>query len=473
MSLSLLIVVLFIGGLLAWATERIGKQWPRWIAIAALVVDLLMMAMVLLQPIHSGWLLQERWQWIPRFGISIHLALDGLSLILILLTLLLGLLSAVVSWREIETRVGLFHLNLLWTLAGVMGIFLALDLFLFFVFWEVMLVPMYFLVALWGHEARLRAAMKFFIFTQGSGLLMLAAILALAFLHQQQSGTLSFDYELLRQTMLSGQTGFWIMAGFFVAFTVKLPAVPFHAWLPDTHTQAPTAGSVILAGVLLKTGAYGLIRFVVQFFPDAAQSLTPIALVLALAGILYGAVLAFAQTDLKRLVAYTSISHMGFVLLGIFAGTTLALHGAVMQMVAHGLITPALFIVAGALQWRLHSREMEAMGGLWSVVPRFGAATMFFAIAALGLPGLAGFVGEFLVLAGSFASHPTVTVIAALGMVASVIYALQLVQQTLHGERHNEQPLSDLSSREVAVLAVLALLVTWLGLYPAPLFRVL
>jgi NADH-quinone oxidoreductase subunit M len=473
MTLALLILVLLIGGLLAWLAERFGKHWPRWLAIAALVLDLLLVAAAAQGAADGKWLAELQWPWIPRFGISIHLALDGLSLVLILLALLLGIVSVVVSWREIETRVGFFHLNLLWTLAGVMGIFLSLDLFLFFAFWEVMLVPMAFLVALWGHEARRRAAIKFFIFTQGSGLLMLAAILALVFLHQQQSGQLSFDYTVLQQTVLSSQAGFWIMAGFFIAFAVKLPAVPFHAWLPDTHTQAPTAGSVILAGVLLKTGAYGLIRFVVEFFPQAAQSLTSFALVLALAGILYGALLAFAQTDLKRLVAYTSISHMGFVLLGIFAGTTLALRGAVMQMVAHGLITPALFIVAGALQWRLHSREMGSMGGLWSVVPRFGAAAMFFAVAALGLPGLAGFIGEFLVLAGSFAQHPAVTAIAALGMVVSVIYALRLVQQTFHGEPRQGLTLDDLTSTEVGVLAVLALLVIWLGLYPAPLFEVL
>jgi NADH-quinone oxidoreductase subunit M len=289
--------------------------------------------------------------------------MDGLSLLLVLLTVLLGLMAVVASWSEIRERVGFFHFNLLWVLAGIVGVFLALDLFLFYVFWEMMLVPMYFLIGIWGHESRIYAAIKFFIFTQASSLLMLLAIVTLFFLHHQQFGVYTFDYIALLGTPLGPGMAMWLMLGFFVAFAVKLPVVPFHTWLPDAHTEAPTAGSVILAGLLLKTGAYGLLRFVVPLFPEAARAFAPAAMVLGVIGILYGAVLAFAQTDLKRLVAYTSISHLGFVVLGIFAWNEWALQGAVMQMICHGLSTGALFILVGALQERLQTRDMGRMGG--------------------------------------------------------------------------------------------------------------
>jgi NADH-quinone oxidoreductase subunit M len=284
--------------------------------------------------------------------------------------------------------VGLFHLNLMLVLAGVTGVFLALDLFLFYFFWELMLVPMYFLIDLWGHENRHYAAIKFFLFTQLSGLLMLLAILGLHFLHKEATGEATFDYTKLLHTPMGSTAQMLLMLGFFGAFAVKLPAVPFHTWLPDAHTEAPTAGSVILAGLLLKTGAYGMIRFVVPLFPEAAAVFAPIAMTVGVIGIVYGAILAFAQTDLKRLVAYTSVSHLGFVLLGIFVWNKLALQGAVMQMICHGLSTGALFIIVGELQDRIHTRDMRRMGGLWTVAPRMGAVAMFFAMASLGLPGL-------------------------------------------------------------------------------------
>lgn len=469
-----LILVLLIGGLLAWPAARYGAHWARWVSVMAIGVDVILVAMVPAYPHVSGaWLLQSEWQWIPRFGINIHLAMDGLSALLIILALFLGVMAVGASWSEIDRRVGFFYFNLLWTLAGVVGVFLSLDLFLFFLFWEVMLVPMYFMVAVWGHEARYRAAVKFFIFTQGSGLFMLAGILALVFAYYRQTHIWSFDYQTLRSVHLSLGSAYWIMLGFFIAFAVKLPVVPFHAWLPDAHTQAPTGGSVLLAGILLKTGAYGLIRFVILLFPHAAQVFAPLAMFLAVVGIAYGAVLAFSQTDLKRLVAYTSISHMGFVLLGIFAGSALALRGAVVQMIAHGIITPGLFMLAGALQARIGSRDMGCMGGLWSLAPRLSAFGMFLAMAALGLPGLVGFIGEFMVLMGSYVVHPVFAVIASLGLVASVIYALQLVQRTFHGETRITSHVPDLNAREAATFAVIAAAVTVLGMYPQPLFDVM
>jgi NADH-quinone oxidoreductase subunit M len=348
-----------------------------------------------------------------------------------------------------------------------MGVFLALDLFLFFFFWEVMLVPMYLLIALWGHEQRRYAAFKFFLFTQAGSLVLLAAIIALALLHAKQTGRPSFDYVALKGTALAPQTAWWLMLGFFAGFAVKLPAFPFHPWLPDAHTEAPTGGSVILAGLLLKTGAYGLIRFTVPLFPYAAIEFAPIAIALGVAGILYGGILAFAQTDFKRLVAYSSISHLGFALVGIFAMTDLALQGAVFQLVAHGLSAGALFMLAGALQERLHTRDMRSMGGLWGAMPRLAALALFFAVASLGLPGLANFVGEFLVLFGTYPSYVWAAVLAALGLVVAAVYSLALLQRSLFGPLSRNGALMDLSFAGFGTLMVLATLLVGLGLYPA------
>ena len=326
MILVALIVILLAGGLLAWVLERWGAHWARWTAVVALGIDLILGLLLWVQ--HQGrvglvepgaWLAAVQWPWIPQFGISVHLAIDGLSLLLVLLTFFLGLMAVAGSWSEVQTRVGFFHFNLLWVLAGIVGVFLALELVLVYFFWEMMLIPMYFLIIVWGHEHRVYAAVKFFLFTQLSGLLMLVAIVALYFIHGRQAGTFTFEYTDLLGTALSPRTAMLLLLGFVAAFAVKLPAVPVHTWLPDAHTEAPTAGSVVLAGLMLKTGAYGLLRFAVPLFPDAAFDLAPVAMVLAVVGILYGALLAFSQTDLKRMVAYTSVSHMGFVLLAVFA----------------------------------------------------------------------------------------------------------------------------------------------------------
>jgi NADH-quinone oxidoreductase subunit M len=350
----------------------------------------------------------------------------------------------------------------------VVGVFLAIDLFLFYFFWEMMLVPMSFLIGIWGHENRVYAAIKFFVYTQASGLLMLVAILTLFFLHNQQTGVYSFNAMQWLGLSLGPATAMWLMLGFFVAFAVKLPVVPLHTWLPDAHTEAPTAGSVILAGLLLKTGAYGLMRFVVPLFPEAAQMFASMAMPLGVIGILYGAILAFAQTDVKRLVAYTSVSHMGFVLLGIFAWNELAWQGAVLQMICHGLSTGALFVLAGALQERLHTRDMREMGGLWSAVPRMGGVALFFAMASLGLPGLGNFVAEFLILIGSFQADPFLTIVATAGLVAATVYALRFIQQTFHGPSREGWKVPDLAPRELAIMAVMIVALVYVGLYPQP-----
>ena len=474
MILLWLIIIPLMGGLAAWILGRNNSSWARWISLASLVADCFLLLSLWLTagtpPVleHGLWLIELNRPWIPQFGISLHLAVDGLSLVLIALTLFLGIISLICSWTEIRERVGFFHLNLLLILAGILGVFLALDLFLFYFFWELMLIPMYFLISIWGHENRVYASIKFFLFTQAGGLLMHLSILALYFIHGRATGNYTFDYALLLGTPLSSTAAFWIMLGFLIAFIVKLPVVPFHPWLPDAHTEAPTAGSVILAGLLLKTGAYGLLRFVLPLFPDAAASISQVMPVLAVIGIIYGAVLAFGQSDLKRLVAYTSVSHMGFVLLGIFAWSHTSLSGAVMQMLAHGVSTGALFIIVGMVQERIHTRELDRMGGFWSSAPRLSGMGLVFALASLGLPGFGNFIGEFMVLLGTYRSNPVITALAATGLVLGAIYSLWIVQRVFHGEQEEGLKLADLTARETGMMAVMILVIFWLGLHPRP-----
>jgi NADH-quinone oxidoreductase subunit M len=467
MMLLGLILLPLAGGLAAWGAERASPGASRVTAIATLGVTLLVTLAAWRWSAPAG-RAEAAWDWIPRFGIRLHLALDGLSLVLVLLTVSVGILAVLASWAEVRERVGLFHCCVLSVLAGIVGVFLAADLFLFYVFWELMLVPMYFLIGVWGHEHRIAAAIKFFLFTQAGGLLMLLAILGLAFAHAGATGRLSFAYADLLRTPLDPGLARWLFLGFLSAFLVKLPAVPLHPWLPDAHSEAPTAGSVILAGLLLKTGAYGLLRFAVPFFPDAARDFAPLGMALGVAGILYGAVLAFAQTDLKRLVAYTSVSHMGFVLLAISAWTETALRGAVMEMLCHALSTGGLFVLAGALQERLHTRDLTRMGGLWTAAPRLGGAVLFFAVASLGLPGLGNFVAEFLILLGTFPVSRWAAVGAAAGLVLAAVYALQLAQATIFGPNRQGWRLADLSAREAALVGIMVVALVALGLAPQP-----
>ena len=471
MTILWLILLLLAGGAIAGFSERIHRNAPRWVSLGVIAA-----AFVLLWNIPIDTV--ERAAWIPRFGIEMILAVDGLSYALVALNLFLGIVAIVSSWSEIERNPGFFQFNLLWTLAGVVGVFTALDLFLFFVFWEVMLVPMYFLIAIWGHEARAYAAMKFFLFTQISGLLLLIAILALVYVHYDISGEITFSYQALLDNkalfdeMVDPSVMFYLMLGFFVAFVVKLPGVPFHTWLPDAHTQAPTAGSVLLAGILLKTGAYGLLRFVVPLFPEAAMDFREPAMLLGAVSVVYGGYLAYSQSDFKRLVAYSSISHMGFVLLGVFAWNHVAVQGAVVQMVAHGFSTAALFMMAGALQQRLHTREMGEMGGLWTRAPRMGAIAMFFVVASLGMPGLGNFVGEFLVLLGAFQVNAPLTIAAAAGIVVAAVYSLALMQRSFQGTPNpNVAAMRDFGSREMSVMILMMLALAWLGLYPETLLK--
>ncbi|WP_020412194.1 NADH-quinone oxidoreductase subunit M [Microbulbifer sp. VTAC004] len=485
MTLLAIIIILFAGGIIAWLSERYLQKGGRWISL----VSLLLAALLLVnywsylgtpQSVSGGpWWDSLQAAWIPRFGISFHLAVDGLSFLMLTLTIAMGIFGLVMTWNDINFRRGFFYFNFLWTLAGVVGVFTAIDLFLFFFFWEVMLIPMLFLIAVWGYEKRIYAAIKFFIFTQASSLLMLIAIVGLAYIHYRNSGQLTFNYNELLGAELTANAAYWLMLGFFIAFIVKLPALPFHTWLPDAHTQAPTAGSILLAAILLKTGAYGLLRFNLPLFPESSMAFAPVAMTIGAISVIYGAMLAFAQRDMKRLVAYSSVSHMGFVLLGLYALDTIAVQGAVMQMIAHGLSTAALFALVGALQHRLHTRDMQQLGGVWAILPKLSAVALFFAIASLGLPGLGNFVAEFTVLVGSFRSNHWITALAAIGLIGAALYALLMMQRVFFGKLRNqfESPsesgdTADLSLRESCALLSLALLLVVIGLRPQPIFNI-
>ena len=470
MILIYLIVILLTGAFLAWSTGKRNPVWSRIISLAALSVDLIIIILFVLQSIPSNkdWLIDIKLDWIPAFGISLHLALDGLSLVMLILTFFLGIISVIISWKEITSKVGFFHFNLLLILAGITGVFLSLDLFLFYFFWELMLVPMYFLIGIWGHEKRTAAANKFFLYTQASGLLMFISIIALYFVHGNSTGLYTFDYLQLLGTAMPESTAMLIMLGFLAAFLVKLPVVPLHNWLPDAHTEAPTAGSLILAALLLKTGAYGLLRFIVPLFPSASLTFAPIGMLLGVLGILYGAKLAFAQTDLKRLVAYTSVSHMGFVILGVFSFNELAYQGVVIQMVAHGISTGALFILVGQLHERIHTRDINKMGGLWEKAPVMGAIGLIFSMASLGLPGLGNFIAELLILIGAFKANILMSCLASLGLIAATIYSLRIVQKVFLGNMNTDWKMNDLTLREKVVSASLVIAILWLGLFPKP-----
>jgi len=477
-ALPALVLLPILGGGVAWVAGRIrpvptpaSRDAAWWVVLATLVMETLLLALVTFghQPHAGPWLAHFSMPWLPAIGIAVRLDMDGLSLSLIWLSLVLCFPCVFLSTRQVTVNAGAFHFLFLATLTGVIGTFLATDLFLFFFFWELMLVPMFVLIATWGHEDRQRAAMTFFMFTQGSGLLMLVSILGLVMAHYRTTGVLTFDYVTLSRTPLSPALSMLLMVGFFMAFAVKLPVVPVHVWLPAAHTQAPTAASVLLAGILLKTGGYGMIRFNVMLFPDAASRFAPIAMGLGVAGILYGAWLSFAQDDVKRLIAYSSVSHMGFVLLGIFCGSRMGMQGAIMQMLAHGLSTAALFLIAGAIQDRLHTRDMRRIGGLWAAMPRLSSAGVFFAVAALGMPGLGNFTGEFLVLLAAWHVSPPLATVAAAGLVPAAMYALRMVNRIfLAAPRAGLRPGPDLPARQMAVLACVMALVVMLGLYPQP-----
>ena len=478
--LSIILLTPLVGAILALVVprerENFHRIWGNIWGILGLVV-----ALPLLWWFNpdstSRFQFVESVDWIPSIGAKYTLGIDGISLLLILLTVLLGAISILSAWSAIKPRRKEFYILFLILQTGMLGVFMSLDFFLFYVFWEITLVPMYFLIGVWGSDRRLYAAIKFFLYTLAGSVLMLLAILGMYFKYQQMTGTYTFDVQTLMAAtpMFSYAVQKWLFWGLFFAFAIKVPMFPFHTWLPDAHTEAPTAGSVILAGVLLKMGAYGFIRFSVPMLPAATKGAVWIIGGLSIIGIIYGALVCMMQKDMKKLIAYSSVSHMGFVTLGIFALNPLGITGSVIQQINHGISTGALFLIVGVLYERRHTRQISEFGGLSTPMPNFAAIYMIITLSSLGLPLLNGFIGEFTILQGAFEYNHAWTAWGVIGIVLGAAYLLWLYQRTMFGNVTNpaNQLLPDLNLREYCTLVPLVLLAFWIGLYPAPLFRYL
>jgi NADH-quinone oxidoreductase subunit M len=478
MEQTILTLVTFfptIGVLLLLLVPKQRHDSIKAISLIIAFVTMLLSFMLwsMFDPLANGMQFELDLPWIVSLGIHYHLGIDGISLVLIVLTTILSVLSILSSWRSITTGVKGFFISMLLLETGMLGVFCALDLFMFYVFWEVMLVPMYFLIGVWGGPRRVYAAIKFVLFTMFGSLLMLVAILYLLFQYQAFSGEYSFDLTKLLAMPIGYREQLWLFAAFALAFAIKVPLWPFHTWLPDAHVEAPTAGSVILAGVLLKMGTYGFLRICLPMFPDATMTYLPYICVLSLIAIIYGALVAMVQKDVKSLVAFSSVSHMGFVMLGIFALNIQGLQGSVLQMINHGISTGALFLLVGMLYERRHTRMISEFGGIAKVMPFFAAVFMIVTLSSIGLPLTNGFVGEFLILLGTFKANSVYGIVAASGVVLSACYMLWMFQRVMFGKvtKPENEKLTDLSWREKLIMVPIILLVFFIGVYPQPLLE--
>ena len=467
------LIALPIAGALALFGLRDEPRNEVVIRRFALIVSLLVLAEALLlwtrfDPASVDFQFTERHAWIPAFGITYALGVDGISLLLVVLTGFLTPLALLSSWGSVHRKMRAFCMAMLLLESAMIGVFLSLDLFLFYVFWDAMLIPMYFLIGIWGYGQRVYAAVKFILYTMAGSVLMLLAILGLAVLQHATTGAYSFDLLTLYDLDIPRSLQIWFFLAFALAFAVKVPLFPFHTWLPDAHVEAPTAGSVILAGVMLKMGTYGLLRFAFPLFPIASAYFAPYLATLAVIGIVYGALVAMVQPDMKKLVAYSSVSHLGFVVLGIAAMNTQSVQGAVYQMLSHGVSTGGLFLLVGMLSDRRHTRLIADFGGLKKVMPRFVAAFLLVTLASIGLPGLNGFVGEFLILLGAFSWNARLTALAATGVILSATYMLWMFQRVNYGpvDKEENARLEDLTPREWAVLVPIIALIVLMGVVP-------
>ncbi len=473
--LSIVIFLPLAGGVVALFLPKGKDKFVRHFGVAVSVVTFLASLLIFKWfKINAEFQMGQAYEWIPNYGVNYHVAVDGISLFLVLLTTFLTFIVLLASYSGVKEKVKQYVFFMLMLETGMLGTFLSLNLFLFYVFWEIMLIPMYFLIGVWGGERRIYAAVKFFIYTVIGSLLMLVAIIAFVWsFSTQPDGYITFEYVPLLGTELALVPQLLMFGAFALAFAIKVPMFPFHTWLPDAHVEAPTGGSVILAGVLLKMGTYGFLRFAIPFFPDAVLKLVPVMMVLAAIGIIYGALVSMVQPDLKKLVAYSSVSHLGFVMLGMFALTSIGVQGSVLQMVNHGLSTGALFLLVGVIYERRHTRLIADFGGLSKVMPVYGSMFMIIMLSSVGLPGLNGFVGEFLILMGTFTSqvHPAMkafAVISALGVIFAAVYLLWMFQRVMFGPvKHEENKhLKDLSLREAVMFLLILIFVFWIGIYP-------
>ena len=477
--ISLTVFIPLLGVLLLLFVPGTAHRAIRWIALVAALGSLVSSLFLLgYDPAGSEFQFREDVPWIEAFGMRYTVGVDGLSVVLVLLTTILSVVSIFYSWEPIQTRVKEYYIALLVLMTGMLGVFVALDLFLFYVFWEVSLFPMYLIIGIWGGPRRIYATVKFVLYTLVGSLLMLVAILAVVIAHTAAGNPITWSYEALRGFAYADTLQALAFIAFFLAFAIKVPMWPFHTWLPDAHVEAPTAGSIILAGVMLKLGGYGFLRYSLPLLPDAAVSFAPLIIGLAIIAILYGAMVSMVQPDLKKLIAYSSVSHMGFVMLGMFVFNQQGLAGAVFQMVSHGVTTGALFLLVGIIYDQTHDRTIAHMGGLNARLPHYAAIFGLFTFASIGLPGLSGFVGEFLVLLGAFAFNPWVAAAAMLVVIASAVYMLWMFQRvfvTVPSDwmRRAWGHLRDMNRNEWLALAPLIVLVVALGVYPLPVLEMI
>jgi NADH-quinone oxidoreductase subunit M len=473
--LSLILFTPLAGALFLLFIPKQNEDAIRWIANAVALAGFAISVPLWFwyNPQNADFQFIERASWIPSVGAEYFLGVDGFSTLLILLTTLFGFIAVLSSWNAITERVKEYYIILLLLQTGMLGAFMSLDFLLFFLFWEVMLVPMYFLIGIWGSANRLYSAIKFFLYTLVGSVVMLLGILALYFYAHSVTGVYSFDVTALHKMNIPYDLQWWVFLAFFLGFAIKVPMFPFHTWLPDAHTDAPTAGSVILAAVLLKMGTYGFIRFSLPILPEASRHFVPMMVTLAIIGIVYGALVALAQKDWKRLVAYSSVSHMALVMLGMFALNPVGLTGSIFQQLNHGVSTGGLFLLVGVVYERRHTREISEYGGLSKVMPVYAAVFLLMTMSSIGLPTLNGFIGEFLILQGVFVANKIWAAFAGSGVVLGAAYMLYLYQRTMFGKIENpkNEKLQDMSLREFATFVPLIILAVWMGLYPSPFLR--
>jgi NADH-quinone oxidoreductase subunit M len=470
--LSVITFLPLAGILVICAIKGSRHDLIRWVAFITAVITFVASLPLYFLFDASTWQMQfvENVPWVSQYGISYHMGIDGISLLLILLTTFLSALAILSTWTAVEKGVKGYMVSLLALEIGMVGVFCCLDFVLFYVFWEVMLIPMYFIIGIWGGPRRIYAAVKFFIYTMSGSVLMLVAILVLYFTYYKATGTFTFDILSYYNLGLPAGVQFWLFLAFFLAFAIKVPMFPFHTWLPDAHVEAPTAGSVILAGVLLKMGTYGFLRFSLPIFPQASVKFIPVILGLAVIGIIYGALVSIAQDDVKKLVAYSSVSHLGYCMLGMFALNVDGLKGSIIQMINHGLSTGALFLIVGMLYERRHTRLISEYGGVLKVMPVFACFFLLVAFSSMGVPGLNGFVGELLILIGAFKSSLGYGLVATIGLVLGAVYLMWMYKRVMYGDitKDENKKLKDMSMREYAYLVPIIVFIVWIGVYPKP-----
>jgi NADH-quinone oxidoreductase subunit M len=453
------------------------KSFLRWTALTFALLDFVLSLVLIanFDGTSSKMQFAENVRWIVAIGSNYHVGVDGISILLVLLTTFMTVIAIASTWNSITEKVKGFMISFLILETGMLGVFLSLDLFLFYIFWEVVLLPMYFIIGIWGGLRRIYAAIKFILFTMAGSLLMLLAIIYLYYLHYRVAGAGTFDLNLIMSMPIAHSTQLWLFGAFALAFAIKVPMFPFHTWLPDAHVEAPTAGSIILAAVLLKMGTYGFLRFCLPLFPDAVYQFLPLIAILALIGIIYGGLVSTVQKDIKSLVAFSSVAHMGFVMLGIFALNVQGISGSLLQMVNHGISTGALFLLVGMIYERRHTRLIEDFGGLAHVMPIYAIGFMIVALSSIGLPGTNGFVGEFLILLGMFKTNMPFAIIGTTGIIIAAVYMLWMIQRVFFGECTNEEnrKLLDLNRREKILLIPLIALIFWIGFYPKPFLNII